>query len=136
VAEEAKWASREIEDIPIDLDAFNADGRIRIQDIELAVVKAFHDKFDRLYKAQLHDGETETLAFLHSSPETWLICTADAAVFRTLGVLDRSEQGISLQEALAQIGLGRDLEWKYTERFRQKYTTWGQRDSIQGTGLH
>jgi len=136
VAREAKWASREFEDTCIDLDGYHHNGRIQIIDVELPVVRAFSDKFGLSYKAMLHDGEAETLAFLCNSSEKWLVCTADAAVFKTLGVLGRSLQGISLQEALAQLGLGRDLEWKYTERFRQKYASLGQMDSIQGRGLH
>lgn len=131
VADEAKWASRETEDTVIDLDPFYADGRIRIQDVELAAIKTFHDKFDRLYKAELHDGEKETLAFLCSCSENWHVCAADKAVFRTLGFLGKGQQGISLEKLLAEIGLGRRVEWKFTETFCQKYTALGQVDSVQ-----
>jgi hypothetical protein len=136
VAQQGKWASQEDQDICIDLETYERANRIRILDVELPVVKAFYERFDLSYRTELHPGEKETLAFLHSSSEPWLLCTADAAVFKTLGVLGRSAQGISLQEALAQLGLGRNLEWKYSERFRQKYTALGQADSIQGKGLH
>jgi hypothetical protein len=85
VAEETKWASRDLEDIRIDLDPFSQDGRIQMQDIELAAVKAFHDKFDLLYKAQLHDGEKETLAFLYGCSENWRVCAADKVFLERLG---------------------------------------------------
>jgi len=135
VAEEARWASREFVDICIDLDTYCHDGRIRIEDVSLSQIKTFHDKFDLSYKTQLHDGEKETLAFLHGSSKDWLMCTADGAVFRTLGLLGRAGQGMSLEKVLAEIGLARQLEWKFTEQFRCKYTALGQLDAVRGSGL-
>ncbi len=135
VAEEAKWASGESEDICIDLEAQVQDKRIRIEDVPLPCIKVFHDKFDLSYKTLLHDGEKETLAFLHNSSEEWFICTADGGVFRTLGLMGRSTQGVSLERVLADMGLGRQLEWRFTEKFRQKYTALGQADGIQGNGF-
>ena len=134
VAEEAKWASRESEDIPINLESCEKDDRIRVVDTEVSVVQAFFSRFDLSYRAELHDGEKETLALLDTSPEPWRVCSADAAVFRILGVLGKAEEGVSLEEVLKQIGLGRSLEWKYSERFRSKYTSLGQTDAIQGKG--
>jgi hypothetical protein len=135
VAEEAKWASGQSEDICIDLEVQVRDNRIQIEDVPLPRIKAFHDRFDLFYKTLLHDGEKETLAFLHDSSEEWLICAADGGVFRTLGVLGRGTQGVSLEKILADTGLGRQLEWPFTEQFRHKYTSLGQADSIQGIGV-
>jgi len=145
VAAEAKWASQEFEDVRIDLDPYAEQGLIKIVDVELSVAKNFHDRFNLEYKAIIDPGEKETLAFLDSSSENWLVCTADRAVFRVLGLLGKAEQGISLEEMLNQIGLQpricwdritpRDEDWKYTKKFREKYTKMGQIDSIQGQGL-
>lgn len=131
VVDEAKWASQEFEDIQIDLDGDVREGRIRIEEVELSEVKHFHDRLGPSYGPMVHAGEKETLAFLCNSPDQWLVCTADGSVFRTLGFLARSEQGVSLEKVLDQIGLGRPLEWKFTERFRKKYTDLGQRDAVQ-----
>jgi len=136
VAEEARWASQELEDIRIDLEREEQEGRIRVVDVELSVVKAFYDKFDALYQAVIHDGEKETLAFLDSVSERWLVCAGDKAVFRVLGLLGKAEQGISLEEVLEQIGLGRHLDWPFTKRFRNKFTSSGQTDAIQGGGTN
>ena len=135
VAQEAKWASGTSEDICIDLEAHARDNRIRIEDVPLTHIKAFHDRFDLSYKALLHDGEKETLAFLCEASEEWLLCAADGGVFRALGVLGKSTQGVSLEKVLADIGLGRQLEWQFTEQFRRKYTALGQTDAIGGTGV-
>ena len=136
VADEAKWASQEYEDIRIDLGPYEEQGRVRILDVELSVVKSFHDKFDAVYKALVHDGEKETLAFLCHCSENWLLCAADKAVFRVLGLLGKGEQGISLEEVLKDIGQSRtDLELQYTKKYRDKWTHVGQEDAIQDRGL-
>ena len=79
----------------------------------------------------IHAGEDETLAFLLNSVEDWKVCAADKAVFRVLGYLGRTEQGISLEEVLSEIGLGRASDWKFSKRFREKYTKLGEIDAIQ-----
>ncbi|MHC4517423.1 MAG: hypothetical protein ACYTAS_02435 [Planctomycetota bacterium] len=135
VAEEAKWATRDMEDICIDLERDEEEGRIRVVDVQLSLAKAFYDKFDTSYQAMLHDGEKETLAFLFNSSEDWRVCAADKAIFKVLGVMGRSKQGASLEKILTQIGLGRQLNWPYTEKFRQQYTRLGQTDSIQDQGF-
>jgi hypothetical protein len=52
-------------------------------------------------------------------------------VFSVPGFLGKDEQGISLEEVLSEIGLGRALGWQFSKRFREKYTKLGQIDSIQ-----
>lgn len=137
VANQAKWASQEFEDIRIDLEPYEQQGLIKIIDLEPTLVKAFYDKFNLQYKAGIHDGEKETLAFLCDSSENRLVCSADGAVFRVLGLLGKAEQGISLQEILQKIGVSTSekLEWEYTKKFRDKWTRKGQIDFIQGQGL-
>jgi len=135
VADQAKYASQQFEDISIDLEPYEQQGRIKILDVEPSVVKAFLDRFDILYKAIVHDGEKETLAFLSACSEDWRICAADRAVFRVLGLLGKGEQGCSLEEILDAIGLSRQLQWEYTKKFREKYTKMGQMDAVQGQGF-
>lgn len=135
----ANQAERKIEELLntcVNLQSYDKRDLVKIVDLELSVAKTFYDKFDTQYKAIIHPGEKETLAFLCNSSENWLFCSADGAVFRVLGLLGRIEQGISLEEILEKIGLSRhNLEWKYTKKFREKYTRLGQIDSIQDKGL-
>ena len=137
VANQTKWASQEFEDIRIDLEPYEQQGLIKIIDMEPAIVKSFYKKFNLQYKAEIHDGEKETLALLCKSTTNWLVCSADGAVFRVLGLLGKNDQGISLQEILQKIGLSTSekLEWKYTKEFREKWTHKGQVDCIQSQGL-
>lgn len=136
VANQAKYASQGFEDIRVDLEPFEEEGLIEIFDSEPSVNKAFYEKFSEQYKAIIHDGEKQMLAYLCDSSENWLVCSADGAIFRVLGSLGRIEQGISLEEILEKIGLSQsNLEWEYTKKFREKYIRMGQVDSIQDKGL-
>jgi len=135
VVNEAKWASQEFEDIQINIESYEQQSLIKVKDVDFSVIENFYNRFNIWYREYIHDGEKETLAFLCNSTDDWQICSSDGAVFRTLGLLGKSEQGISLEEVLNKIGLSRILEWKYTKRFREKYTRMGQTDSIQNKGL-
>lgn len=134
VADQAKWASQEFEDIPIDLESYK--DQVNIFDIDTSLAKAFLDRFNEIYKAEIHDGEKETLAFLCNSSEKWPLCSGDHVVYRVLGLLGRGEQSISLEEILEKIGLPQtSLEKKYTKKFCEKWTQKGQIDFVQGQGL-
>lgn len=119
----------------IDLNPYEKQNHIKFLDIGSDIAKRFYDKFDSLYKAIIHDGEKETLAYLCSASEAWQICASDGAVFRVLGLLGKGTQGISLEEVLTDIGLGRKLDWQFTKKFREKYTLAGQIDAAQDRGL-
>lgn len=131
VVNEAERNIRKILGLDVNLNSYT----VETFDLEPSAYKVFHDKFDLEYKAIIHPGENETLAFLYSSSQNWTVCSADGAVFRALGRLGKVEQGISLEELLQTIGLLQELEWQYTKKFREKYTRLGQIDFIQGKGL-
>jgi len=135
VANEARWASQELEDIRIDIETYK--NKINIFDIEPSLAKSFLDKFNESYKAEIHAGEKETLAFLCDSPEQYLLCSGDKAVYKVLGLLGRGEQSISLEEILSQIGLSQSkLSGQYTKNFREIWIHKGRTDSIQNKGLN
>lgn len=147
VIPEVKWASQELEDVCIDMAPYEEKGLIRIIDRDAAAVMSFYSTLNPLYKNLIDpdDGEVATMEFLLASSEKWFLCSADGPVFRLLGSLGRGEQGRSLEEMLKDIGLQpgicwdritpRDEDWKYTKKFREKFTSAGQVDSIQGQGL-
>ena len=65
-----------------------------------------------------------------------MISSGDAIVYRVLGLLNRGEQGLSLEEILDSIGLRRSkLPWSCQKAFREKYTKEGELDSVLGKGL-
>jgi hypothetical protein len=119
----------------IDLQAEIQRGKIQCKDVPLDKIRQFKKIFDPSYFDRLDPGEVESLALLFESEQKWLICSADAIVFKVLGRLGRSQQGISLEEILQQTGLAKKIGWKFSKQFREKYTWQGEKDSITGTGL-
>jgi hypothetical protein len=133
IVEESKYFSGEFEDTKINLELY--ENKIQVLDIASSEVKSFLNKFMQKYQSDIHAGEKEILTFLNSASLEWLLCSADSAVFRVLGLLGRSNQGISLEEILEKIGLARKLEWRFTKMFREKFTQIGQIYLIQNKGL-
>jgi AraC-like DNA-binding protein len=118
------------------LASYEKRGLVKIVDIPLSQIDAFYKKFDITYQSILDPGEKEALTFLFNTSECYLLCSADRAVFRVLGLLGKSEQGISLEEILQKIGLSPSrLEGKFTKKFRENYTRLGQKDAFQDKGL-
>jgi hypothetical protein len=119
----------------IDLSEDITQGRVRVFERTITELKEFTDLFDPVYVEALDPGEAESLAYLVQSKDTLLISSGDAIVFRVLGLLGRSDQGISLEEILQRVGLGRAVAKQYTKQFRERFTREGGQDSIRGRGL-
>lgn len=118
----------------IDLSPMITAGVITVFDVSVSDIKTFRDQFDLLYLGDLDDGEAESLAYLVRQSPEFLISSGDAIVYRVLGNLNRGEQGISLEEILQKLGLGRSVQNPYTKRFREHYTRQGQQDMVRGRG--
>lgn len=123
------------EKVYFDLQSYIADNRVTVIDASVADIKAFRDLFDPVYLPRLDDGESESLAYLIKSPDKCLICSADAIVFRVLALLNRIEQGLSLEEILGEIGLNRSVPWGFSKQFREHWTKRGQQERVRGIGL-
>jgi hypothetical protein len=121
--------------IPIDLSPDEQAARITVFDLDITAIRAFERMFDCNYAAELDPGEKESLAHLVRSKEDYRICSGDHIVYKVLGNLNRGDQGISLEEVLAAIGLTRgNLPRQDKKSFRQEYTSMGQVDAIRGRG--
>jgi hypothetical protein len=118
----------------IDLQPFVKDGRVQMFRVTPKEIHDFRCLFDDNYFVDLDDGEAESLTYLFAQKDDFLISSGDAITFRVLGNTGRTDQGISLQEILQKIGLGRELPWAYTKEFREKYSNDGSQDMIQGRG--
>lgn len=118
----------------IDLSPDITTGRVTVFDVTVSELKSFLGQFDAIYLGDLDDGEAESLAFLTKQSDEFVISSGDAIVYRVLGNLGRRDQGLSLEEILQKIGLGRKLDWPYSKAFREKYTSQGELDMIQGKG--
>ncbi len=127
------WEDNDGEKQCFDIGDDIKNNKIRCERVPLDQVKDFHQQFDPTYS--IHAGEAELLSFLFGSDKKWLIVSSDAIIFRVLGRTDRGAQGISLEEVLNTLGLGRQLDWGYTKKFGQKWTRQGGQDRITGRGM-
>jgi hypothetical protein len=119
----------------IDLQGDIVASRITIFDVDLSDLRIFLSRFDRNYMEKLDAGELESLVYLDKSIEPLFLASGDAIVFKVLCQLNRTGQGISLEEVLQKAGLSKsNLPWSCQKAFREKCTKEGQQDSIQGRG--
>ncbi len=120
----------------IDLSDDINQKRLQLFDISRSDLDQFLDQFDPLYVDRLDPGESESLAFLILAKEEYLISSGDAIVYKVLGNLSRSHQGISMEEVLQKVGLTRSkFPRQYSKQFRERYTKEGEQDSIRGRGM-
>lgn len=136
VVEEAKyWEDNDGTQYAIDLSNDIKTGKVKYADVPLACVADFKQQFDSVYFDKLDPGEVESLTFMITSKEQWVMSSSDGIVFKVLGRLARGHQGISFEEVLEKIGLGRKVKRQYRKAFRIDLTKEGERDSITGVGM-
>ncbi len=119
----------------IDLEPYVAGKKITRFDLETGQMDRFKENFGITYLEQMDPGETESLAYLLGAGPECKICSADKIVFRVLGALRRSDQALSLEEILQEIGLGRRLPRQFTRAYRDEWVRKGFQEGIRGIGL-
>jgi hypothetical protein len=119
----------------IELEPYIATKKITVFEMTPSDLSQFRGRFDLTYFEKLDPGETESLAYLLSHAGECTLCSADGIVYRLLGNLNLSDRGISLEELLKQIGLGRSLLSQFSQDFRKYWTAKGAQESIRDLGL-
>jgi hypothetical protein len=119
----------------IDLGPFVNAKTITIFDLTPSDLAAFRAKFDPVYFEKLDPGETESLGYLLRQSDECKMCSAEKIVYRVLGNLGRPEQGVSLEEVLNQVGLGRKLQRQFTRACREEWTQKGFQEGLGGMGM-
>lgn len=135
VVEEAQYFEDDETHQKIDLTPDLAANRVFLISMTATDMGSFFDRFSPDYLDQIDPGEAESLAFLLSSRDPCLLCSADAIVFRVLGRFNLGEQGISLEEIMQKIGPKAAIPNHYNRSFRESWTKVSQQDMIRGTGL-
>jgi hypothetical protein len=108
----------------IELQPYERDSRVTVHDALISQVGALIDRFGAHFLDRLHDGERESLAVLVSGLDTGV-----------LGALAVGGQGVSLEEVLQRIGLGRTLKRQFSKAFRVECTEQGFDEGIRGFGV-
>ena len=117
---------------PIDLSRYERDGLITVHDIDVSELDVLTSAFGPDILTKLDPGEAESLAILCNSKERFLVSSADGITYRVLGALKCSDQGISLEETLQAIGLTKQLVYKFSKAFREKWSRRGFSEGISG----
>jgi hypothetical protein len=119
------------EKVPISLARYETDESISVIDVPAGRLKAFLGRFDPGYVERLDAGELESLCYLIEHAGTRAqICSADSIVYKVLGKLRMSGQGISLEELLTTAGCPKTLQEKYRKSFRERWSSEGFSDSF------
>lgn len=119
----------------IDLHAAATQGRLTIVSAAISETKAFQTGFTKEYVDKFDPGELESLTILcDSKHDSFQICSADAIVYKTLGLLGRREQAASLAIILKSIGLEQRLDHQYQEAYMNKHLDSGFQDHLGGFG--
>jgi len=118
----------------IDLGPLIRAGSITVFELKPSDLDRLRSQFDAVYFEKLDPGETESLAYLLQQDENCQICSADKIVYRVLGNMKRSEQGVSLEEVLSQIGLGKKLDREFSREYREHWTKKGFQEGLGGIG--
>jgi hypothetical protein len=119
----------------IDLTSYITAKSIAVFDLTPSQMNGFQARFDPVYFEKLDPGETESLAYLLDQSDECMICSADKIVYRVLGCLNRSDQGVSLDEVLGQIGLGCKLGREFTKAYKEEWTKKGFQEGLAGLGI-
>ena len=117
--------------VPIDLTPYEGNQSISVIDVPASEAAAFLKEFDPTYVERLDAGELTSLVFLlKKMGAESRICSADSIVYRVLGKLRRSDQGISLEELLTGAGCPKTLEERFRKTFRERWSREGFSDSF------
>ena len=119
----------------IDLAPYVSAKSINVFNLTPSQLNGFRARFDPVYFEKLDPGETESLAYLLEQSGDCQICSADKIIFRVLGCLGRPDQGVSLDEVLGQIGLGRRLGREFSKAYREEWTKKGFQEGLTGLGI-
>lgn len=132
VAESRYWEDGDGQRHPIDPSPYERDGRITVHDIDVSGLAVLTDPFGPDILGKLDDGEAESLAVLCNSKDRFLVSSSDKITYRVLGALNRSDQGISLEEVLQAIGLTKKLTPEFCKPYRERWSQRGFEEGISG----
>ncbi len=119
---------------PINLKHDVDAGRVHVKHATAAAMAETSALLDLATRAD--PGELEALTLLRQYGEgAPIFCTADHLATVILCLLSMSHLGISLESLLAQLGLGRTLDWRFSESAFRQWLADGKERLVRGEGL-
>ncbi len=122
--------------LPIDLGSDLHAHHITERAASASDIAQLSSQFDRLFLERIDAGEAEALALLYTRQlPDHLFCTGDGPAIKALAMLDMSDSGISLEDLLNRVGLGRRVRRQFSEKFYRERLAEGVQNRITGVGL-
>ena len=91
----------------------------------------------RGFAPQIDAGERESIGILKRELNREVsFCTGDGGAMVTLGMLNLSEYGISLESAMDYFGMGRSFEWDFSDEHFDRYIDDGNSRRIMTIDLN
>jgi hypothetical protein len=128
------WEDAHEQQHRINITPYAESGEVQIFDIPLSDLRSFRERFGPTYFDKLDPGETESLAYLDRHKNLAKVSSADKIVYRVLGNLRLTDNGISLEEILDRIGLSRSLPHQFGKAYRKKWSQRGFEEGMRGLG--
>ncbi|GAB4462974.1 MAG: hypothetical protein OHK0029_30830 [Armatimonadaceae bacterium] len=118
----------------INLAQYQGSGAITVHDVDASQLAALYNTLGANLLEKMDAGEAELLCVLENASvsEQYLVCSADAVIYRYLGATYRTTQGISLEEVLGGIGMTRKLNHQFSKRFRDRFSQLGFEQGFTG----
>ncbi len=123
--------------VEIDLVAQVASGTVEEISVTASEIARFRSEFDQEVNTDLHDGETEALTVMYlGKARDCRFCSADRTAIRALVLVGLGSEGVSLEQALRDVGLTRrSILPRYSEGRYQRIVKEASIERIQGVGL-
>ncbi len=91
--------------VPIEIDKYIDNGDLTIIEATAEDIGALESVFSDDFLESIHDGEKEALALIAAGKhQDSIFCTADGPAIKALVMLNKGQNGISLEELLARNG--------------------------------
>lgn len=121
---------------PIHLQDSLDAGRIAVARAEPTDLASVAASFDPTVRERVDAGELEAITVLvRSATPAPEFCTADRMAAVALCLLGRSGLLVSLQRLLERIGLGRQLQWRFSEQAMTQWREEGRTRHLAGEGI-
>ena len=118
IDDQAKFYSGKEGKITIDLRSEVKNNQIKELPTTEEEIARFKGEFSKIIMPEIHPGEIEALAYIFCHhDEGHLFCTGDHAAIVALSLCGMSDKIVSLEILLKKIGLQKNLEMQFTEKY-------------------
>lgn len=112
-------------------------GKLQLLDCDQVELRETLYLFDRVVQQSVDPGELHALTLLRlwETEPIPRFCSADKMAIVCLCLLGFSDQAISLEGLVSEVGLSQRLDWKHSQQAVDQWVSEGRRRRVQGEGM-